>query len=268
MISFPNAKINLGLHVVEKRPDGFHNLETIFYPVDRSDILEIMVLDEPTDVLELSGLPLPGDPGDNLCLKAGALFRKRWREKHSGAASAPFFRMHLHKAIPAGSGLGGGSSDAAHALRMMNRLLHDPFSLEDLVEMASLLGSDCPFFLLNRPMLATGRGDCFRNIALDLSGYHIELVFPGIHVSTAEAFSMIAPAAPAVDLSALAAIPVDQWMYLLKNDFETPMILRYPEIGQARDRLYEQGALYASMTGSGSAVYGIFLKVGRESRKP
>jgi 4-diphosphocytidyl-2-C-methyl-D-erythritol kinase len=248
MIVFPNAKINIGLNVVSLRPDGFRNLESCFYPVQWTDALEMV----PADQLQfhLSGIPVPGQPETNLCLKAFHLLQ-------ADHGIAPV-HMHLHKNIPIGAGLGGGSADAAFALRLLNDLFGLKLDAEALEDYARRLGSDCAFFIRNKPVFATERGDVFQDLALDLSGYRCLLVYPDRHITTAEAYGQVVPRQPAVPLRELLQQDISTWKDQVKNDFEAALFPRYPELGQIKDRLYEHGALYAAMSGSGSTVFGLF----------
>jgi 4-diphosphocytidyl-2-C-methyl-D-erythritol kinase len=257
MILFPNCKINLGLHIIRKREDGYHDLETVFYPVGLKDALEIVKSGvsslEAGVQFSSSGLQVSGDADDNLCVKAYHLLKKDFAELLS-------VQIHLHKAIPMGAGLGGGSADGAFALKLLNQLGGLGLSAKQMVEYALQLGSDCPFFILNKPCLATGRGEKMEEIELDLSGYTFLIVNPGIHVSTAKAFMEIIPDQPHQPIQDIIRQPIHEWKGLLVNDFESPVGKQYPEILQIRESLYAAGAVYASMTGSGSAVYGLFEK--------
>jgi 4-diphosphocytidyl-2-C-methyl-D-erythritol kinase len=248
MIVFPNAKINIGLNVVSVRPDGFRNLETCFYPVQWLDALEIV----PADGLQLhlSGIPVPGQPETNLCVKAFHLLQ--------ADHAIPPVNMHLHKNIPIGAGLGGGSADAAYALRLLNELFSLNLGPEALEAYARRLGSDCAFFIRNKPVFATERGDVFQSLALDLTGYRCLLVYPDLHITTAEAYGLVVPQKPEVPLSDLLRQDVITWKDQVKNDFETALFPRYPELERIKARLYEQGALYAAMSGSGSTIFGLF----------
>jgi 4-diphosphocytidyl-2-C-methyl-D-erythritol kinase len=250
MVTFPNVKINLGLNVVRRRQDGFHDIDTVMVPVPFCDILEILPGDSKEVQFSQSGLVIPGDPSDNLVLKAYELFKQR-----TGRAGA---RIHLHKVVPPGSGLGGGSSDGAFTLLMLNDLFKTGLSEDDLAEMASHLGSDCPFFLKNIPSHATGRGEILEEISFSLKDKTIVLVMPGIPVSTKWAYSAITPEKAKISPAEVVKKDISVWKGLLVNDFEGPVFKEYPAIRGIRDRLYELGALYASMSGSGSAVYGIF----------
>ncbi|MDE3212340.1 MAG: 4-(cytidine 5'-diphospho)-2-C-methyl-D-erythritol kinase [Bacteroidota bacterium] len=249
MIVFPNCKINLGLHIVEKRADGYHNLETVFYPIPWCDALEWIPAKEATTI-HTSGYP-SGPDSDNLVIKAYKLLKRDY----------PFLKeleMWLHKAIPPGAGLGGGSSDGAHALQMLAGSFHLKLSDAQLNEYALQLGSDCPFFLRNRPCIATGRGEILEEIPLSLSGYKMVLVHPEIHISTREAFLGIQPAYPSRQLEEAIMAPISDWKDLIFNDFEKSIFPKYPLLSHLKDTLYEKGAIYASMSGSGSTLFGIF----------
>ena len=256
MIVFPNAKINLGLHVVEKRTDGFHNIETVFYPVNLCDALEIIPGDQEKTEFTISGLPLPGDPETNLVMKVVRLMTDAGSRMPD--TPLPCFRIHLHKVIPSGAGLGGGSSDAASALKLVNELWKMDLSVPQLQDLAGQLGSDCAFFIENRPVFATGRGNMLEPIELDLSGYQIVIIVPPVHVSTPEAYRMVSPAKSVRSLKEIIRLPVEEWKDNLSNDFEKPVMNKYPVIREIKEELYNKGALYAAMSGSGSAVYGMF----------
>ena len=249
MVVFPNGKINLGLNVTNKRNDGYHDLETVFYPTRIHDVLEIIK----ADVVEftMSGLPVAGDVNDNLCLKAYHLLKKDFLE-------LPPVKIHLHKVLPMGAGLGGGSADGAFTLMLLNQKFKLNITEQQLSRYALQLGSDCPFFILNKPCFASGRGERLEPIAVDLSAYKIILVHPGIHVSTARAFALLNPAEPSTSIKNILDKPISTWKHQLINDFEAPVFAMFPEIKQIKQTLYAAGALYASMSGSGSAVYGIF----------
>jgi 4-diphosphocytidyl-2-C-methyl-D-erythritol kinase len=254
MIAFPSAKINLGLKVLEKRADGFHNIETIFYPVKLSDVLEIVPAVDGLFSFESTGLPVPGAKEDNLCLRAFSLL--------SADFHLPPVKIHLHKVIPVGGGLGGGSSDGAHTIRLLDNLFLLGLSDAQMMLYAGNLGSDCAFFILNQPVFAVNKGDVFEPLGLDLSDYRIEIVSPGIHVSTAEAYAMIDLRGESLktgpSLKELISLPVKEWKNFLVNDFEKPVFDKYPELESLKQDLYEKGAIYASMTGSGSSIFGIF----------
>ena len=255
MILFPNAKINLGLNIIRKRPDGYHDLETVFYPIALQDALEVITNDNAKEDIRisLSGISLNENVGDNLCVKAYRLLKKDFPQ-------LPAVMIHLHKNIPPGGGLGGGSSDAAFTLQLLNKKFALQLSTDQLINYALQLGSDCPFFLHNKPCFATGRGEVLEPASVDLSGYKHVLINPGIHISTTEAFHLITPAVPSKSAKKIVTQPVETWRRELKNDFEAPVFNRYPEIETIKSKLYTAGALYSSMTGSGSTVYGIFKK--------
>ena len=258
MIRFPNAKINLGLHIVRKRDDGYHDLETVFHPLAIHDALEILPHTEDSvsrDGVELhvSGLVVDGSGDDNICVKA-------WRILKRDHPDLPPVRMYLHKAIPMGAGLGGGSSDGTFALQMLASMFTLPVDADELAAYALKLGSDCPFFLVNRPAFGSGQGERLEPVPLDLSPYRILLVHPGIHVSTAQAFAGVKPATPAIHVRDIVSQPVETWKDRLVNDFEKTVFAAHPAIAGIKQALYEAGAVYASMSGSGSSVFGIFPK--------
>lgn len=254
MIVYPNAKINLGLNVVERRPDGYHNLETVFYPVNLQDALELKTIE--TDIpecgykLKVSGSILDGSPEDNLVVKAYKLIRKDY--------DFPAQKIHLYKHIPVGAGLGGGSSDAANMIKMLNEKFALGLTNETMENYAVQIGADCPFFISNKPVFATGIGDKFTPIELDLKGKTLILVKPDIFVSTKDAYALVEPKHPEKSLIESLSQPISKWRDNVINDFEKSVFVKYPEIAAIKDRLYDLGALYASMSGSGSAVYGIF----------
>jgi len=249
MVIFPACKINLGLSVLNKRADGFHNLETVLYPVRLSDILEI-IPSEDRIRFTVSGIDLPGDPEANLVMKAYRLMNELY---DLGPVD-----IHLHKVIPQGAGLGGGSSDAAHTLLLLNDLFSLGLSTETLEGYARELGSDCAFFIRRRPVLATQKGDVFQPVDADLGSYRIVIVKPSISVSTLQAYSWVSPDSKGSGLQEIFHLPVHEWGSRLKNDFEYPVLSRYPQIAEIKEKILGLGALYASMTGSGSAVFGIF----------
>lgn len=256
MLKFPNCKINIGLNVTSKRDDGFHNIETIFYPLPWCDVLEIIPLrgvHSKTDTLHLSGLTVPGANEDNICLKAATILRLDYPE------ISPLV-IHLHKTIPSGAGLGGGSADGAFTLTLLNRIFELKLSATQLTEYALRLGSDCPFFIYNSACFATGRGEIVKPVSLDLSAYSIVLINPGIHINTGWAFSQLTPQKPSQILIDLIKQPVSKWKNFIINDFEAPVLKQYPQVAAIKDEMYTNGALFASMTGTGSTVYGIFEK--------
>jgi 4-diphosphocytidyl-2-C-methyl-D-erythritol kinase len=249
MVTFPPCKINLGLNIIRKRPDGFHDLVTGFYPVPWTDILEIIPSDK--IVFTSSGAVIPGAPQENLCLRAYQLLRRDFPMEA--------VKIHLHKIIPTGAGLGGGSSDAAFTLRMLNQIFTLNLSTSQLSHYASTLGSDCAFFMEDVPKLGTGRGEVLKDLNISLKGKFIVLIKPDVHISTAEAYAGIHPLQPSKDLpQILEHHPLHEWKNLVKNDFEELIFKKYPLLDNIKKKLYTQGALYASMSGSGSAVFGIF----------
>lgn len=254
MICFPSCKINLGLRITQKRADGFHALETVFFPISIKDALEI-IIEPDTSAAPItftsSGLAINGDPSDNLCFKAYGLLKKDY-------PSIPNIKMHLHKKIPMGAGLGGGSSDGAFTLVTLNQLFNLQLSEQALLNYALQLGSDCPFFIINTPAFATGRGEILTPTKVDLSGYSIVIVNPGIAISTKLAFSLITPKIPDNNVAAVIQQPISTWKDVLINDFEQPIFNSFPELANIKETLYQKGAAYASMTGTGSTVYGIF----------
>jgi len=249
MIQFPNCKINLGLSILAKRPDGYHELETVFYPIAVSDALEIL----PADTLTMtqSGIAVPGDPAQNLCLKAYHLLKKDFPQ-------LPPVQMHLHKNIPMGAGLGGGSSDGTAALLILNQQFSLGLNDSELIDYASQLGSDCPFFVYNKACHAKGRGEILTPIELDLSNYQFLLVHPGIHIATKWAFQQLNPHTKSQSIQSIIEKPIAEWKAALINDFEAPVFEAEPTLSNIKDQLYQLGALYASMSGSGSSLFGIF----------
>lgn len=260
MLHFPNAKINIGLFVTEKRADGYHNLETIFYPVPRlKDALELLPAQEnAASTMRISGKTIEGDVYDNLVWKAFQLIQKKYPEK------VTHVQIHLLKSIPMGAGLGGGSADAAFMLRLLNKFFDLNISDEILVQYALELGSDCPFFIYNTPHFAQGRGEELSPIALDLSNYDLQIICPKVHVSTAGAFGKITPKPAPFSLKNLSDLPIEKWKDVVFNDFEKPIFEAHPLLAEMKQKLYEDGAIYASMSGSGSALYGLF-EVGKKS---
>lgn len=255
MIAFPNCKINLGLHILRKRTDGFHDLETVFYPVALQDALEIVQNSSPSSDVEFatSGLEIDSSVEENICVKAYRLLEKDF-------PGLPSIKMHLHKVIPSGAGLGGGSSDGAFTLTLLNKKFNPGLNEEQLINYALQLGSDCPFFIKNKPCYATGRGEKMEEIALNLSGYKIVLINPGIHVNTGKAFSKITPSDQRISIKELIEKPIGKWKDDLKNDFEENVFADHPELKTIKENLYHHKAVYASMSGSGSTIYGIFDK--------
>ena len=257
MLSFPNCKINLGLNIIRKRPDGYHDIETLFYPIACKDVLEVLKLEDEsieTGVkFSYSGLAINGEIQDNLCVKAYHLLKKDF-------PNLPPIQIHLHKLIPMGAGLGGGSADGAFSLQLINQLFNLNLSQEQLINYALLLGSDCPFFIINKPCYATGRGADLQEINMTLSSYQIVLVNPNIHISTGLAFSQIIPSIPSISIREIIDLPIHQWKDLMVNDFEKTVFPLFPKIAEIKKEFYTQGALFASLSGSGSSVFGIFEK--------
>ena len=277
MIVFPNAKINLGLQVMRKRTDGYHDIETVFYPVPLYDILEVILTDSrstatvfPSISAEIqseatnfnlksgivltyssSGIPIEGPPERNLCIQACELFDEQYGLPGD-------LSIHLHKIIPMGAGLGGGSSDAAFMLKALAELAGIAIAVDELHKMASVLGSDCSFFIVNSPVHASGRGEILQPIQLSLEGYKLVIVKPQVHVSTKVAFEGIQPNSQNSAVFEVIAEPISSWQGKLFNDFEKSLFPKYSKIADIKKLLLKQGAIYASMTGSGSAVYGLF----------
>ena len=248
MLVFPNAKINIGLNIVEKRPDGFHNIESCFYPVGWKDALEITTTTAFS--VEFDGIAIPGDQSDNICVRAYKLIAEEY--------PLPPVKIHLLKAIPIGAGLGGGSADAAFAIKALNDLFELEISFEKQLSYARRLGSDCAFFILNQPAYCFGKGDQFEQIDIGLAGKWIVLVNPGIHISTIEAYAGVVPKPSGSDLREVLRLPVSEWNGMVKNDFEATLFEKYPLLEEIKAELYKQGAAYASMSGSGSTIFGIF----------
>lgn len=252
MITFPNAKINLGLRITERRPDGYHNLETIFYPIHLEDALEVVPLKDNKQEydLKITGTPIDGTPEDNLVVRAYRLLKQDF--------DLPPIHIYMYKHIPLGAGLGGGSSDAAFMIKLLNEKFALGMTTGQMEAYASRLGADCAFFIQDRPVLATGIGNEFTSIDLSLKGMYIVLVKPSVSVSTREAYAGVTPQRPDVPLTTLIRRPIEEWRDCIANDFEPSVFRAYPEIAAIKDKLYDMGAVYASMSGSGSTVYGIF----------
>lgn len=254
MLTFPNAKINLGLNITEKRPDGYHNLETVFYPVPVEDALEIIPLpDAPrgTCTLHLAGQEIAGTLEDNLVAKAYRMLDADF--------GLPAVDIHLLKRIPSGAGLGGGSSDAAFMLKMLNEQFGLGLTEDNLEAYATRLGADCAFFVRNRPTFAEGIGNIFSPLpSFSLSGYRLLLVKPDVFVSTRDAFARIKPRRADASPKDIVRLPVEKWRGRLVNDFEESVFPQFPLIGETKDEMYRLGAVYASMSGSGSSVFGLF----------
>lgn len=248
MISFVNAKINIGLQVLNRRPDGYHNLETVFYPVRIYDILEVISSDKLT--LEVSGIGIPNDNQDNLCIRAYKALAKDY--------DLPPVHIYLHKQIPIGAGLGGGSADAAFLINLLSQFFELNLDDETMEAYARALGADCSFFIKNKPVFASGIGDVFSPVKVDLAAYYLVLIKPPVHVSTGEAYGSVRSSGDTKSLQEKIKLPVEAWKDHIFNDFETGIFNRYPDIRGIKSALYDSGALYASMSGSGSTVYGIF----------
>lgn len=251
MICFPNAKINLGLNIVSKRADGYHNLETVFYPIAIKDALEVIVREKQTgDTFFEAGLKVDSPSDNNLVMKALRLMRLHY--------DFPPVEVHLLKKIPFGAGLGGGSADASFMLKLLNDVFDLEATDDELARLAVTLGADCPFFIYNHPVYATGIGEIFEDVELSLKDYWFVLVKPDVHVPTKDAFSLIKPAEPKLSLKEIVKHPVEEWKQLMVNDFEKSVFAKHPVISSIKDTLYDAGAVYASMSGSGSSVFGIF----------
>lgn len=253
MIAYPNAKVNLGLRILRKRADGYHDIESVFIPIKWEDIIEV-VKDGGNGsgkvTFTTSGLEVPADGQPNLCERTYLLL--------AGEFKLPSVKMHLHKMIPMGAGLGGGSADAAFVLKLLNDIFSLKLKNGRLEELAGKLGSDCPFFIRNKPQHVTGRGELMQPFGLNMSGHHILIIHPSVHVGTAEAYAGMTPKIPNNDLRDLLRRPITEWKETVLNDFEESVSSKHPVIAELKKMLYSSGALYASMTGSGAAVYGIF----------
>lgn len=264
MLVYPNVKINLGLFITGKRPDGFHNIESVFYPIPWTESLEV-IGDTGKSAADYEALsfaekgnvrffgyhnPIPGSAENNLCIKVFELL-EAW-------FNLPKTEIHLLKSLPIGAGLGGGSADAAFALRALKDYYNLVISDFEAKELLAKVGSDCPFFWTNKPAFVFGRGEQMRTLDIDLSQFQFVLVNPNIHISTKEAYAGVQPQTPPIDLAMLEWLDIEDWREVVKNDFETSLFPSYPEIAAIKEMLYEMGATYASMTGSGSTVYGIF----------
>lgn len=250
MLCFPNAKINIGLNIVAKRADGFHNIETIFYPIPLTDGLEITNSDEGNYQFSSSGIPINIADEDNIVCKAFELIRSKY--------NIPSTAIHLHKNIPFGAGLGGGSADAAVMIKMLNTQYKLNIPVLKMENLAGQIGSDCPFFIENKPVFAKGKGDVFSKCNINLAGYHILLIKPDIHIGTPEAYANTKPAIPKQSLERLIKEPIENWKNLIVNDFENSIFPNHPELAKIKSELYEMGAVYASMSGSGSSLFGLF----------
>lgn len=256
MITFPNAKINLGLNIVERRPDGYHNLETVFYPVAIHDALEVNVMDEkfpsPFDCdIKVSNFAVEGDEQRNLVVRAYQLLKEDF-------PAMPRVHAHLYKSIPTQAGMGGGSSDASAMLLLLNKMFDLGIGRQQLIDYAARLGADCPFFIMNQPCYAEGIGERLAPVSLNLQGWYLAVVRPNIPVPTKEAFARVKPQRPLVNCRDIVLRPVEEWCDALVNDFEASVFAQHPEIGDVKEMLYHMGATYAAMSGSGSAVFGLF----------
>lgn len=254
MLCFPNAKINLGLNIVSRRADGFHNLESVFYAIGLCDALEVIENKKKSGQkihFTSSGISIPGNPGENLCVKAYHLLDEQY--------SLPPVEIHLHKHIPIGAGLGGGSADAAFLIRLLNEKFDLGLAWGELHHFAKQLGSDCSFFVSNKPSFVQGKGDEFESISLDLSSYYCVLIYPGIHINTAAAYRGVVPKPARRSLeNDLLSLPVEEWKEAIHNDFEDSIFPQHPEIAAIKEKMYALGASYAAMSGSGSTVFGLF----------
>jgi len=249
MVAFPNSKINLGLNVISKRDDGFHDIETCFYPLPWCDVLEII----PAQTISFrnTGIPVPGRQEENLCLRAYYLLRDKF--------NLPPVDIHLHKIVPMGAGLGGGSADAAFTLMLLNSLFELKIPRDELTVLATTLGSDCAYFIYNEPMIGSGRGEILKPCSMSLKGKYVVVIKPNIHISTAEAFRALKPQQPKRAIENIVLkYPIEDWRNNITNDFETTVFEQHPQIKEVKRNLYDKGALYASMSGSGSSVFGIF----------
>lgn len=260
MVSYPICKINIGLYVTGKRPDGYHNLQTVFYPIPLTDNLEVidLTLSDAPYVLHTTGAAVAGAPEQNLVVRALMLLREEF--------DLPGVEIWLHKRIPSGAGLGGGSSDAAYMMKALRDLYQLPLTDHDLEARLSTLGADCPFFVKATAQYAEGIGELLSPCSVDLHGWHLLLVKPDIFVSTREAFAGICPAIPAYDLRTAISAPVEQWHDRIFNDFERTVFAAHPAIGAIKQTLYDMGATYAAMTGSGSSVFGLFRRPADEAK--
>lgn len=252
MICFPNCKINLGLTVTGKRTDGFHNIETVFYPVKLCDALEIVVSPDENFAFETTGIEIDSLIDDNLCSKAFKLLA----DEHN----LPAIKIHLHKNIPIGAGLGGGSADAAFTIKLLNEVFDLKLSVENMKDYARKLGSDCTFFIDNAPVFAFGKGDFFEPVNVNLDGYFVLIAKPDIFINTAKAYAGVIISRKQISIKEIINLPIKSWRQNLKNDFENNIFKSHPEIQNIKNKMYESGAIYSAMSGSGSAVYGIFEK--------
>jgi 4-diphosphocytidyl-2-C-methyl-D-erythritol kinase len=253
MVFFPNCKLNLGLNIIAKRQDGYHELETVFYPLNICDALEVINNQHASNEIEFhsTGIKIDVRENENLCIRAYELLKNKFPQ-------LPSVKMHLHKTIPTGAGLGGGSADGAVTLLILNKKYQLNLTTDHLKELALQLGSDCPFFIVNKPCFAKGRGEILEEITLDLSSYKFLLVNPNLHIDTRWAFSKIQLSRSGKNLKKTIAQPIESWRSGLINDFEEPVFQQYPQLHFIKTKLYDGGAIYASMSGSGSTFFGIF----------
>lgn len=253
MIIFPNCKINLGLQVLNKRTDGYHDIETIFYPLPLNDILEVIHSNNEKQGVNFStsGLAIKDEGASNICINAYLLLQKDFSQ-------IPPVDLHLHKTIPVGAGLGGGSADGAFTLMLLNNKFNLGLTTEQLLAYALQLGSDCPFFILNRPCHATGRGEVLEPVDINLESYRFAVIYPGIHINTGWAFSQLKNSGTKQPLKEIIKLAPEQWKDNLQNDFEAAVFPQYPELKEIKEQLYQSGAVYASMSGSGSTIFGLF----------
>lgn len=259
MVIFPNAKINLGLSVLKKRSDGFHQIESVMYPISINDALKLIIARDEKFGFSSSGINIPGKSENNLCIKAWKLLQATY--------NLPEVKIHLHKVIPMGAGLGGGSADGACMIKLIDQVFGLNLSVGRMEDYARQLGSDCAFFINNQAALAYDKGDQLKPVELDLTGYFLILVKPDVHINTAEAYAGIIPKVPETPMEEIIRFPIEEWKDRLKNDFETRIFKTHPILSETKEILYQTGAVYASMTGSGSAIYGLFKKeVGLKDR--
>lgn len=253
MICFPNIKINLGLHVINRRTDGFHNIESVFYPVKFADVLEI--IEAPSDTFTSTGLIIEGNASDNLIVKAYHLLKQSY--------SLPPIHIHLHKIVPMGAGLGGGSSDAAFMLKLLNQKFELELSIKQLETFAAQLGSDCAFFIKNQPAYLMGKGHELQPFNVNLAGSYLVLLYPNVHSNTALAYSNVKRRETLEEADSLKhwlSQPISEWKNNVFNDFEDSVFTTFPQLREYKNQLYAQGAVYASMSGSGSAIFGLFAQ--------
>ena len=252
MILYPNAKVNIGLNIKFKRDDGFHELETLMYPVNLTDKLTMEISKNRNNTISFTsdGISIDGNPEDNLIVKAYKLLDSIY--------NLPSMDVHLQKLIPFGAGLGGGSADCSFAIKGISELCNLKLSIEQMEKLSTELGSDCPFFIENEPAIAKGRGEQLESFDINLDNYHFVIVIPPLLISTKKAYSLVKPKMPSRNLSELLELDIESWRNLVKNDFENSVFSQYPEIRDIKDSLYKKGAKYAALSGSGSAVFGIF----------